>query len=223
MTTLNWFIRPLTVELKARTLLAHNSRGIALYFTVGHHPMKLAATLGLMDKLAWYAPLLEAANVERVHSTSIMQLATAHSRRSWDFDLNMIHMRLASMAADQHLECIRMLHYFLNRGKYLANKTERCIAMQLSDKLPQDVMVRLQTSLAALEQSLLAKDPMMPQHLRNTHSLLISYPETTHLLDDKEIALIIDAAEIHTKTEIVKAAAAGKGAGSRKKVSADDL
>ena len=51
----------------------------------------------------------------------------------------------------------------------------------------------------------------------------LSYPESVHLLDDNEIARIIDAAEIHTKTEIVKAAAAGKGAGSRKKVTADDL
>ena len=94
--------------------------------------------------------------------------------------------------------------------------------MQLSDSIPRDVMTRLQSSLASLEQSLLDKDPMMPQHLRNTHSILISYPETVHLLDDAEIARIIDAAEVHTKTEIVKAAAAGKGA-VRKKVSASDL
>ena len=95
--------------------------------------------------------------------------------------------------------------------------------MQMNDAIPRDVMMRLQSSLASLEAALLDKDPLMPQHLRNTHSILISYPETTHLLDDNEIARIIDAAEIHTKTEIVKAAAAGKGAGSRKKVTADDL
>jgi hypothetical protein len=65
---------------------------------------------------------------------------------------------------------------------------------------------------------------MMPQHLRNTHSLLVSYPETVHLLDDAEIARIIDAAEVHTKTEIVKAVAAGKSSGgSRKKVDIGDL
>jgi hypothetical protein len=40
-------------------------------------------------------------------------------------------------------------------------------------------------------------------------------------LEDKEIALIIDAAEVHTKTEIVKAAVAKKA--GRVKVSVDSL
>jgi len=88
-------------------------------------------------------------------------------------------------------------------------------------RIPDTTMRSLEMSLASLEQALLAKDPMMPQHLRNTHSLLISYPETVHLLEDKEIALIIDAAEMHTKTEIVKAAVAKKA--GRVKVSVDSL
>ena len=87
--------------------------------------------------------------------------------------------------------------------------------------LPPDVVAKLTMSLASLEQALLAKDPMMPQHLRASHQLLISYPETVHLLDDDEIARLISAAQIHTGIEIVKATAA-KG-GSRKKISADDL
>ena len=93
--------------------------------------------------------------------------------------------------------------------------------MQQSDKVPTDVMRRLEMSMGSLEQALLAKDPQMPQHLRNIHALLISYPETVHLLDDSEIARIIDAAEVHTKTEIVKASAAGKT--SKKKMSIEDL
>lgn len=96
--------------------------------------------------------------------------------------------------------------------------------MKTSDTIPADIVDRLSGSLAALESSLLEKDPMMSQHLRNTHSVLVSYPETVHLLDDEEIARIIDAAEIHTKTEIVKAVASGKASGgSRKKVTAEDL
>jgi hypothetical protein len=62
---------------------------------------------------------------------------------------------------------------------------------------------------------------MMPSHLRASHQLLISYPETVHLLDDDEIARLISAAQIHTQIEIVKAGTAK--AGSRKKISADDL
>lgn len=92
-----------------------------------------------------------------------------------------------------------------------------------SNSIPQDILSKIEMNLASLEQALTAKDPMMPQHLRNVHSLLISYPETVHLLDDAEIAAIIDAAEVHTKTEIVKAVAAKKAAGGKAKVSVNDL
>ena len=91
-------------------------------------------------------------------------------------------------------------------------------AMQTT--LPPDVVAKLTMSLASLEAALLEKDPMMPSHLRASHQLLISYPETVHLLDD-EIARLISAAQIHTQIEIVKAGTAK--AGGRKKISADDL
>lgn len=122
------------------------------------------------------------------------------------------------------LEVLKLAHSFLNHGQYVTDKSERVAIMKVDDKIPADIMQRLTESLASLEQSLLAKDPMMPNHLRNTHALLISYPETVHLLDDKEIATIIDAAEVHTKTEIVKAVASGKSSGgTRKSVSVSDL
>ena len=92
-----------------------------------------------------------------------------------------------------------------------------------TNSIPQDILSKIEMNLASLEQALTAKDPMMPQHLRNIHSLLISYPETVHLLDDSEIACIIDAAEVHTKTEIVKAVAAKKSSGGKAKVSVNDL
>ncbi len=97
--------------------------------------------------------------------------------------------------------------------------------MKQSDTVPAEIMARLEMALASLEQALIAKDPLMPQHLRQSHSLLIQYPETVNLLSDEEVASLIDAAEIHTKTEIVKAAASGKGGSSAraKKVSASDL
>lgn len=221
--TLNFFIKPMTVELAARTLLVHNSVGICHYLTTGRSPFSLSYTLGLANKLRWYAPQICNTYVDSLHCNNIlMQAAHVWTRGLDKLDLNMIHLRLASMPAIDQRECVRRMMLFLNRARFLANKTERCIAMQMSDAIPRDVITRLQSSLASLEQSLLDKDPMMPQHLRNTHSILISYPETTHLLDDSEIARIIDAAEVHTKTEIVKAAASGKGA-TRKKVTADDL
>ena len=87
--------------------------------------------------------------------------------------------------------------------------------------IPQDVLSKLTMSLASLEQSLLEKDPMMPQHLRASHQLLISYPETVHLLEDAEIARLIGAMQIHTQVEIVKLNTPKTG--GRKKISADDL
>lgn len=223
MTALNLFIKPLTVELAARTLLAHNSRGIALYLTTGKSPFRLSHTLGLSTKLQWYKPVLTGNDVDTLHANKILGLATSlWSHGLNKLDLNMLHLRLASMPESAQMQCMNNVLRFLNRARYVSNKLERCNLMQMNDAIPKDVMMRLQSSLASLETSLLEKDPMLSQHLRNTHSILISYPESVHLLDDNEIARIIDAAEIHTKTEIVKAAAAGKGA-TRKKVTADDL
>lgn len=223
MTSLNLFIKPLTVELAARTLLSHNSRGIALYLTTGKSPFALSFILGLSTKLQWYKPVLTGNDVDTLHANKILGLATSlWSHGLNKLDLNMLHLRLASMPESAQMDCMNNVLRFLNRARYVSNKLERCNLMQMNDAIPKDVMMRLQSSLASLEASLLEKDPMLSQHLRNTHSILISYPESVHLLDDNEIARIIDAAEIHTKTEIVKAAAAGKGA-TRKKVTADDL
>ena len=223
MTPLNLFIKPLTVELAARTLLAHNSRGIALYLTTGKSPFALSFILGLSTKVQWYKPVLTGNDVDTLHANKILGLATSlWSHGLNKLDLNMLHLRLASMPESAQMDCMNNVLRFLNRARFVSNKLERCNLMQMNDAIPKDVMMRLQSSLASLETSLLDKDPMLSQHLRNTHSILISYPESVHLLDDNEIARIIDAAEIHTKTEIVKAAAAGKGA-TRKKVTADDL
>ena len=219
--TLPFFVPPMSVELQARTLVAHNSMGICLYLTTGKHPFHLAQCLGIISKVQWYAN--PPGDVPTRIGNQLLWLAA----QQWPFgldklDLNMLHLRMASMPPAAQQLAIGKCYDFFNRAKFLATMPERCKAMQMTDTIPRDVMLRLQTSLASLESSLLEKDSMMPQHLRNTHAVLIAYPETTHLLDDKEIALIIDAAEVHTKTEIVKAAAAGKGA-TRKKVSADDL
>lgn len=103
----------------------------------------------------------------------------------------------------------------LNHGVYPMQQPS------LQSNLSPDIVNKLTMSLASLEQALLAKDPMMPQHLRASHQLLISYPETVHLLDDDEIARLIGAVQIHTGIEIVKLNTPRTG--GRKKVTADDL
>lgn len=106
-------------------------------------------------------------------------------------------------------------------AKFSTLELESALTMKPSSTLPADIMLRLESSLASLEQALLAKDPMLPQHLRQSHQLLISYPETVHLLEDSEIAKLISAAQIHTNVEILKASVPKTG--GRKKASADDL
>ena len=91
------------------------------------------------------------------------------------------------------------------------------------NKIPADVFERLKTHLGNMRDALLAKDPQMPNHLRESHRLLISYPETVHLLEDEGIATLIQAAEEHTKTKIISEASKGKGSKGKSKVSVDDL
>ena len=85
----------------------------------------------------------------------------------------------------------------------------------LKGKIPEQILSDLRMKMASLEKALLEKDPEMPNHLRESHRLLITYPESVHLLDDSEIHHLIEAAEEHTKVKIVQEAAKGKG--TRKK------
>lgn len=89
--------------------------------------------------------------------------------------------------------------------------------------IPPEVMVKLQSELGALEASLLAFDPQMKNHLRESHRLLISYPETVHLLEDNEISGLLAAAQKHMQVQIVSEAAKGKGSAKKTKPSVDDL
>lgn len=88
------------------------------------------------------------------------------------------------------------------------------------------VMQKLTMHLADLEHSLTTNDPMMPQHLRNSHALILSYPESVHLLQEQDaVGLIIKALQKHVGIEIVKATAAKPRTSAAKaaKVSASDL
>lgn len=89
-------------------------------------------------------------------------------------------------------------------------------------RIPPEQLERLQAALLSLESALLAKDPLLPQHLAASHRVLVSYPETVHLLDDAEIAKIVEAQQQHTMTQVVSDAAKGKS-GGKKKVTVDDL
>lgn len=145
-------------------------------------------------------------------------------RPIYDLDILMLATRLRMFTAAEQYAIVERVSFFLEINYYKPDNRKVIMkSIPETSKLPKEVHDRLLMNLAALEQSLLAKDPLMPGHLRNSHAILVSYPETVHLLEPHEVARLIDAAEIHTKTEIVKAVAAGKGAASKKKLDISDL
>jgi len=96
------------------------------------------------------------------------------------------------------------------------------VPAETKNKLAEILPTVLQ-KLQGLEQALLAKDPGMPMYLRDSHRLLISYPESVHLLDDGEISLLLRSAEQWTDTKILAEVAKGKSGNKKTKVTADDL
>lgn len=212
---MKFWIPPLNEEQVARTKLYHTARGVSWYINQGpraKHPLAFSWALGLQS-IDWYSS--PPAVLSRQPTQEILIAVASYWRgRLEDLDLSMIALRFGSLPTEQHELAVHLM-----TDELLLPKEYR---MKRVDTIPPDVLDRLDSHLASLEQALLDKDPMMPQHLRNSHSILISYPETVHLLEDHEIARLIDAAEIHTKTEIIKATVK-KAAGTRKKVDVSDL
>lgn len=212
---MKFWIPPLNEEQVARTKLYHTARGVSWYINQGpraKHPLAFSWALGL-QAVDWYSSPPTSLSRQLTQETLIA--VTSYWRgRLEDLDLPMLALRFGCLPTAQHELAVHLM-----TDELLLPKEYR---MKRVDTIPPDVLDRLDSHLASLEQALLDKDPMMPQHLRNTHSILISYPESVHLLEDAEIARIIDAAEIHTKTEIIKATVK-KATGTRKKVDVTDL
>lgn len=212
---MRFWIPPLNEEQVARTKLYHTARGVSWYIKQGpraKHPLAFSWALGLQS-IDWYS-YPPASLSSQLTQEVLIAVASYWRGRLEDLDLTMLALRFGCLPATQHELAVHLMN-----DELLLPKEYR---MKRVDTIPPDVLDRLDSHLASLEQALLDKDPMMPQHLRNSHSILISYPETVHLLEDHEIARLIDAAEIHTKTEIVKATVK-KGTGTRKKVEVSDL
>lgn len=225
MRALNCPLQELSPALQARTLYQHTVFGIARYLTSPaelpspRHPLDFAFLLGLSSKVKWW-PEFTSLKSSNALATTMLTLAGGNWKRSlYDFDGVMLALRLAALPQEQQSAAMRAIYGKLER---LENPMKE---LAPTSSLPQEVYARLEMNLASLEAALIAKDPMMPQHLRNSHAILISYPETVNLLADDEIARLIDAAEIHTGVEIVKAVAAGKGKSDKglKKLQVSDL
>jgi hypothetical protein len=95
----------------------------------------------------------------------------------------------------------------------------------MTDSFTHPKLLGLQEKIKHLQNLLLADDPKMPGHLRAIHGELIQYEELSHLLNEDEIAIILDAQQ--KKMGITLAAETTKAikskSGGIKNVKADDL
>lgn len=85
-------------------------------------------------------------------------------------------------------------------------------------------LLELLPKLSALETALLAKDPKMPEHLREIHKYLIQFEELAHLLNEEQIAVILRGNQV--QTGVILAAETTKTRGNKVKagkIDASDL
>lgn len=97
------------------------------------------------------------------------------------------------------------------------------VALDAANPVHFEVMSRL----AALEEALLARDPMMKMHLGAIHKELIQHEELVHLLSNEQIGKIVTAQQVHTGNvlvaDITGKAGKAKAAAKASKLSLSDL
>jgi hypothetical protein len=230
----------LSPDLERRTLIYHTIHGIARYLTspaedgVAPHPLGLAFVLGLSSKVAWYpSDYSTETAIPQSWSNTLSRIMYEYGVLPvWEVDSLMLRIRLqrlatsASLSSQESSDFMRLLSdyaaYYSSSSPYLKE-----LIMKEHDfsKVPQDVYNKLDAALSSLEKALLEKDPLMKNHLRESHALLVTYPETVVLLKPEEVNTLIRAAEKHTQTQIVADVVKGKGTGitRKKSVSVDDI
>lgn len=246
MPTLTCPLSSLSEQLQHRTLVSHTILGLARYFMnpddagENPHPLDFAFMLGLSSKVAWYpADYSQLHEIPKIVAHDINYLVAFCRRPVWTLDTMMLSIRLKmlvhsceylKLCPEKAVETLRLVSERQMTPSILDNTfIGRLPIMQSHDfsKVPQDIYQKLDGHLSALEQALLEKDPMMKNHLRESHALLISYPETVVLLKPNEVNTLIKAAELHVQTEIVKATATSKSATGiakgKRQVSTDDI
>lgn len=148
---------------------------------------------------------------------SIVSALLLHLAKNWNRQLSSIPLHyieavLLSYPHPIQTEIIKIL-----------TAERQSMKSSIENSVPPDILARLNESLLNIESALLTQDPLISNHLRASHNLLISYPETVHLLDDTEVASLIKAAEVHTKIVIAKVTAPKTTKASMKKAGIDDF
>jgi predicted regulator of amino acid metabolism with ACT domain len=86
---------------------------------------------------------------------------------------------------------------------------------------PSHPAYQLDAKLTALEQALVANDPLMPGHLKAVHAQLIQFPELIHLLQPEDYGKVVAAHSKYSDRVLVTAKVAK--ATAKRKVSIDDI
>ena len=82
----------------------------------------------------------------------------------------------------------------------------------MTSKLPFE----LEEKLASLETLIKEKHPRMPSLLQEIHSALRQQPENVVLLNEEQIAAIVEGLKIQTGVVFAQSAVSSKGAASKK-------
>lgn len=85
-----------------------------------------------------------------------------------------------------------------------------------------NIGIELKEKVADLQSKLLTAHPLMPTLLREIHTIIKSDPEQVTLLEESEIAVIVNGLKRQTATEIATTTAKSKTK-SIKSLSLDDL
>lgn len=233
MAPLPYYVPQYGAALASRTVRAYVMRGLSYWLTncknVTLNPLDLVFVMGVRKEIALGFTIdLDAGHALPVLESFVLACKPWRHRGNMDSLLWALSVLRHHTTSQEEFEAVLAKAYFYHQCMYQRDRDSRRFDMKEDDasKIPDDVYNRMNVILADLQQTLLAKDPMMPQHLRTIHGLIISYPEAAHLLKDEEIALIIAGAQEHTKVQIVSEAAkkaTAPRAKSLKNVSVSDL
>lgn len=87
-----------------------------------------------------------------------------------------------------------------------------------------DIATQTKEKIVSLQEALLASSPKMPVLLREIHTTLKADPEVVTLLDESDIAVIVNGLKKQTQTELATATLKSKSSTkSLKNISVDQL
>lgn len=210
----NLFVSPQTAEQQKQLHLNVHSRDIAYYFSSSNTDRHASCTeLFAVCNLYTIAPLV--VTKLNVQYNTALNNAMLLAAKAASIPLHHIDWLTIAILLDT-VDDVNKVWMAQLVGRNLFFKEE----LIMETKIPEQYLERLMHSLGSLELKLKAADPDISTHLKESHAVIIAYPESVQLLKDSDIANLIKASELYTKVQITKQEAAK---GTRKKLSADDI